>query len=290
MNATVTNLTATELAEPMAPPHAERFGQRLLLVNAIVLGAVALMQALFDLAGHFLEIGPLAGALAGKSETIGFFEAHGLALIVSILMLTNARAEGATWNWVAAAVHALLGAANLMFWPVFVENGMVTMGVVATGGHGVFLVLQLVAAFARTPAILGGPGALFRALTLVTLWTGAVLHISSLPLGRERFVEVMLTPLFDAVFAIPMTLAGVVGWLLLPRAIFRARWERVVYVAMLLYLTLSIVIHLRTLVTWDTSYVLAFPSWYSLPILVLFGLLTAFTIRQRFRPAAGRAT
>jgi hypothetical protein len=264
---------------------AEQWGMRLLLVNGTLLGAIALVAALLDLAGAFLDLGPMAPSLYGNPQAIGFFEAHGLALTVSILMLVNRRSTGAAWNWAAAAMHLLLGAANLMFWPVFAASGLVPVGIATTLVHAIFLVLETGAAFWRTPAILSGPGAWFRGLTLLTLATGAVLHGASLPLGRETFIRVLFTPLFDVIFAIPMTAAGILGWLLLRRAIFTATWQRVVYVVMLLYFTLSILIHARTALTWDTSYVLGFPSWYSLPIFIVFFALGVFTMRQRFTGA-----
>jgi hypothetical protein len=263
---------------------AEAFGRTLMLVNGTVLGAIALVAAIGDLAGAFLNLGPMAPSLYGNPQAIGFFEAHGLALILSIVMLANRNSPGAAWNWTAALAHLLLGAANLLFWPVFSAAGLVAVGIATTAIHVLFLVLQGAAAFWRTPAILAGPGAWFRGLTLLTLATGAVLHGSSLPLGRETFVKVLFTPQFDAIFAMPMTAAGTLGLLLYRRAIFRAPWQRVVYIAMLAYFILSIVIHLRTLFTWDTSYVLAFPSWYSLPIFIVFFALGAFTVRQRFAP------
>jgi hypothetical protein len=278
------NRSNTEQSEATVSPRAERFGTALLLVNGTLLGATALVAALGDLAGAFLDLGPMASSLHGNPQAIGFFEAHGLALILAMLLLVNRRAGGAAWNWVGAFVHLLLGAANLMFWPVFAQAGLVPMGIATTIMHAAFLVLEAGVALWRTPAILSGPGAWFRGLTLLTLATGAVLHGSSLPLGREAFIKVLFTPQFDAVFAIPMTAAGILGWVLYRRAVFTAWWQRVVYIAMLLYFTLSIFIHARTLFTWDTSYVLAFPSWYSLPIFVVFFGLGIFTIRQRFIP------
>lgn len=263
---------------------ADRFGKGLLLVNGTILAAVALGAALSDLAGAFLDSGPMAATLHQNPDAIGFFEAHGLALIAAVLLLIHRRADGASWNWTAACVHLLLGAANLMFWPVFAATGLLALGYATTAMHGVFLLLELAAGFWRTPAILSGPGAWFRGLTLLTLAAGAVLHGASLPLGRETFVQTLFTPQFDAVFAVPMTAAGILGWLLLRRAVFTAPWQRYVYIAMLLYFTLSIFIHARTLFTWDTSYVRSFPDWYSLPIFVLFGALTVFTMRQRFTP------
>ncbi len=281
------SITSADLADTRqaATPRAEAFGRNLLLANGLVLGAVALAQSMFDLAGHFLNLGPTAAALYQNPDSIAYLEAHGLALTLAILMLINHKASGPTWNWVAASLHLLLGASNLLFWSSFTTYGLETMGVAATAMHAVFLTLQVITALARSPGVLGGPGAWFRGLTLLTLATGAVLHGASLPMGREAFVAQLFTPTFDAIFAVPMTAAGILGWLLLGRAIFPALWHRLVYIGMLLYFTLSIFIHARTLFTWDTSYVLAFPSWYSLPIFALFAVLTVFVIRQRFQPA-----
>ena len=286
MNASTAFITETIVATPAA----ERFGKGLLLVNGTLLALTGAAQGMFDLAGYFLNLGPTAAALYQNPDAIGFLEAHGLALIIGLLMVLNRNAQGAAWHWIGASVHLLLGAANLLFWPVFEVNGLVPMGVAATAAHVLFFALQTTSAFARTPSVFGAAGAWFRGLTLVTLATGAVLHGASLPLGREAFVQQLFTPAFDAVFAVPMTAAAALGWLLLPRAIFRAAWERAVYLVMLVYFSLSVVIHARTLFTWDTSYVLAFPVWYSLPLFAVFGLLAAFTIRQQFRPAVWSVT
>jgi hypothetical protein len=45
----------------------------------------------------------------------------------------------------AAAVHVLLGGANIVFWESFGTFGMVPMGIAATVVHVVFVVLHAVA-------------------------------------------------------------------------------------------------------------------------------------------------
>jgi hypothetical protein len=277
---------ATTSDLPAPSMSAARLGSRLLLINGVVLGVTAFAAAMFDLAGTFLNSGPMAAALAGNPSAIGFFEAHGLALIVAILIIVNRNADGAKWHWVAAATHLLLGGANLMFWSSFTTFGLVPMGVVATVLHAVFLVAELAAGFIRTPEILTGPGRTFRIFGLVTLATGIVLHGSSLPMGREAFVANLFTPLFDAIFAIPMTIAGLAAIWLYRRAIFPNLASRLVYLFIGFYFTISIFIHLRTLFTWDTGYVLVFPAWYPLAAMSLMVALIAFTIRQRFKPLA----
>lgn len=43
------------------------------------------------------------------------------------------------WHVFAAAVHTLLGVANLVFWDSFVVFGMVPMGIAATAVHFVMV-------------------------------------------------------------------------------------------------------------------------------------------------------
>lgn len=140
----------------VAPAHrADRLGQSLLLVNGLVLAAIAGLQSLFDLAGNFLNFGPTAAALFENPDTIGYFEAHALALVVAVLMLMHRKAEGRTWHWVAVVFHAICGGANLLFWSSFTTYGLVPMGIAATAMHAVFLTLQLSAIVARRRAAQG---------------------------------------------------------------------------------------------------------------------------------------
>lgn len=254
----------------------------LLAVNGTALSLTGFIQSMFDLGGYFLNKGPLAASLHGNLDAIGFLEAHGFAIIVGILLIMYRNAPDARWHWVASATHTLLAAANLMFWQAFSQYDLVPMGIVATAMHMVFAATQFVAAALRTPGLVSGPGSSFKVATLFTLAIGMLLHMSALVFGRNVFVQRIFTPTFDLLFAFPMTFAGVAGWVLLKRARFRAVWEKVAYLAMLLYFTTSICIHLRTFVTWDTSYVLAFPDWYSVPVLWLLVLMSVFTIRMKF--------
>jgi hypothetical protein len=95
-----------------------------------------------DIAGSFFSAGPEALLLNGPPG-IGFIEAHGLAFIVGVMLW---RADGArTWHAAAAAVHVLLGTANLLFWEFFVLSGTLIFGYVTTILHGSFVFAHLVA-------------------------------------------------------------------------------------------------------------------------------------------------
>jgi len=117
----------------------------LLRANAVFLLAASAGGMINDLLGAFLLRGPI-GLVVDKAPhaAIGFVEAHGLAFIFGVLLW---RAESARlWHATAAAIHVLLGASNLLFWPLFAFADMMMVGYVTTALHGLFACLQLVAA------------------------------------------------------------------------------------------------------------------------------------------------
>jgi hypothetical protein len=131
-----------------ADAHESRIRLRRLALRAdgLFLVGVGTAQMVFELLGHFAGTGPLAAAFSGAGAhfTIGFLEAHGLALLFGVLLFdAGTAARDAHWHVTAAAIHTLLGGANLLFWPSFVALGLVPMGVVATAFHLGFVLLQL---------------------------------------------------------------------------------------------------------------------------------------------------
>lgn len=98
-----------------------------------------------DILGAFYGRGPVAPVLAAAPHAaIGFVEAHGLAFIIGVLLW---RAETSrAWHFTAAAVHVLLGTANLVFWQMFAAHDMLAVGYVTTALHWLFVALQLAAA------------------------------------------------------------------------------------------------------------------------------------------------
>jgi hypothetical protein len=117
----------------------------LLRANAIYLLVAASGGMWADLAGVFMGVGPQGRILATAPHAgIGFVEAHGLAIILGVL-LWRAPPER-SWHLTAAAIHVLLGTSNLVFWQIFVAADMLVMGYVTTSLHFAFLALQLFAA------------------------------------------------------------------------------------------------------------------------------------------------
>jgi hypothetical protein len=132
----------------------------LLRANAAFLLAASAGGFASDVRGIFFGLGPVARIVAEAPYSgIGFIEAHGLAFILGILMW---RAQPTRdWHLAAAAIHVLLGSANLVFWQLFIVSDMLLVGYVTTALHGLFVVLQMAAAIsARMPdsaAVHAGP-------------------------------------------------------------------------------------------------------------------------------------
>ena len=126
--------------------------QLILRANALYIGVAGCAGMIFDIRGVLYGLGPQGRALADAPHAgIGFVEAHGLAVILAVV-LWRARPERAA-HLTALAVVALLGTANLAFWQAFVAMDALTMGYLTTALHWTFVALNLAAAVQLSPAI-----------------------------------------------------------------------------------------------------------------------------------------
>jgi hypothetical protein len=105
---------------------------------------------IMDVLGIFFERGPQRVIASVPHTGVGFVEAHGLALIFGVMLWRAAPTR--EWHLAAAAVHALLGAANLIFWQFFVAMDLLAAGYLTTALHWLFVGLQLFAATAAFKA------------------------------------------------------------------------------------------------------------------------------------------
>lgn len=120
----------------------------ILRVNAIFLVAASTGGLFMDVSGIFFGRGPQSGILSAAPHAgIGFIEAHGLALILGVLLWRAVPVR--RWHLTAVAIHILLGTANLVFWSVFVVSDMLAVGYGTTALHWTFVVLQALAAAAE---------------------------------------------------------------------------------------------------------------------------------------------
>ena len=129
----------------------------LLRLDGAFLVLVGAVQVPFELASHHLGVGPYGGHFLGSPDTIGFVEAHGLALLIGLLLLgVAAPAPTRAWLLFAFGVHLLLGGANVLFWDSFVALGLTPMGAIATVIHalliGAYLAVLAASRAAASPA------------------------------------------------------------------------------------------------------------------------------------------
>jgi hypothetical protein len=69
-------------------------------------------------------------------------------------------------------------------------------------------------------------GYYFRYAAIATLLAGMYLHVTSLFIGRDLLRQYILTPTFDMLLAIPMTYAGLIGWLSWKQVSFGRGWKK----------------------------------------------------------------
>ena len=120
------------------------FRKTVFILNALFLGLSGFAQMIFELLSHFRGMGPLGSVFTDSAYTIGFFEAHGFAVLTGILVFMIMIPEMKPhWHLYLACVSFLLGGSNLLFWDGFAKVGLVTAGYAATILHIIFFVLQV---------------------------------------------------------------------------------------------------------------------------------------------------
>ena len=131
--------TVTGGTDMRADHRLSRWTLRLDGIFLILAGGAAMLT---ETLGHFFGTGPMA-ATRGSPHTIGGFEAHGLAILIAVLLLRAATlADRKLWHAVGLSTHLLLGSANILFWSSFVQQGLVIVGVMTTALHIAFVVAQ----------------------------------------------------------------------------------------------------------------------------------------------------
>jgi hypothetical protein len=117
----------------------------LLKIDAGFLLLAGTVQLVLETSSHFFHFRPFSQVFNNSPYTIGFFEAHGLAVLIGLLLLTRAsKVPDVFWHKFAMAVHVLLGGANLLFWSSFTHFGLIPAGVITTFLHGFFAISQII--------------------------------------------------------------------------------------------------------------------------------------------------
>jgi hypothetical protein len=113
----------------------------ILRANAFYIALAGAAGLVFDIRGVLTGLGPQGRVLAeAPHAAIGFVEAHGLAVILAVLLwrLGSTRPS----HVAALCLDALLGTSNLAFWSLFVATDALLVGYVSTTLHVTFAVLQ----------------------------------------------------------------------------------------------------------------------------------------------------
>lgn len=258
----------------------------LLRISALFLGGAGTVQLGLELLAHFGGIGPYAEIFGGSPYTIGFAEAHALSVLLAIIFWRSASPPARRVVLTAGVTHAILALANLAFWSSFATFGLELPGAVATVLHiGLGLAHFAAAGFAGA-----GAGDLafeptadlgFRLVASALFIAGMYLHITHILIGRELFLTHVLRPEVEWTLTATMVYALATGLAVRNRALLASRW-RAVYYVMLAYFGVSVAIHLRAVAAGDSTYVTAFPEWYSYVVLGIMVAFLVFVRRLRF--------
>lgn len=136
---------STTTVHPISQPSTTLNLRRIVLyANGAFLTLIGGPFAIFDLLSYFWGIGPLGTLFHNVGNTVGLFEAHGLAFILGLLLLRAARWEPvARWHLLGAGIHLLLGTSNLLFWSFIVAMNAVAAEIVVTVIHFLLFGAQL---------------------------------------------------------------------------------------------------------------------------------------------------
>jgi hypothetical protein len=126
-------------------------------------------------------------------------------------------------------------------------------------------------------------GFYFRPLAILVIATGFYLHLTRLFVGDDILIRYVLTPVFDQLFAIPMTLAGIAGIISWKQMEFRSRGHKIFIRFIVIYITASIPIHIATYFTNSTEFTRVFPIWLSAVYLPFFTAVILALLRLRYK-------
>jgi hypothetical protein len=115
----------------------------ILRTDALILGVFGIFGLTMDLLSYFAGLGTWQQQFFNNPLAVGVVEAHGLAIMMSVLLLRFAgRSDRPTGHLLAATIHLLLGTANLIFWQAFLDTNQLPLGYITTGFHGLFVALN----------------------------------------------------------------------------------------------------------------------------------------------------
>jgi hypothetical protein len=125
----------------------------------------------------------------------------------------------------------------------------------------------------------------FRSISIITLATGALLHAARLLLGDDYLFQHIMTPAFDRLFLLPIAYCGASGLLAWRQIEFRSRWHKAIMAIIILYMLVSIPIHLKTYFTNSIEHMRQFPLWVSVVLQPWYIVIITLLWRTKLKRA-----
>jgi hypothetical protein len=124
-----------------------------------------------------------------------------------------------------------------------------------------------------------------RVSVMIVLVTGMYLHLSRLLFGIDLTLERLVTTAFDSVLAVVLIFVTVAIFMARREVAPRNRIERFLFFFTLVYMGISVPIHVRTWFVPDNPEMLRlFPAWYSAPFLCYTSLMLIGWWNLRAKP------
>jgi hypothetical protein len=136
-----------------------------------------------------------------------------------------------------------------------------------------------------------GGGLYFKQVAAACFITGLYLHLTRLFFGLDAVTDRILSPTVDGFFGVAMAYAAIAGWLSWRGVEHPNRVHKIIFGAILVYLSVSVPIHIRSFFFDNTTDVLGLlPPWYSVFFMGLVSSILVFVWRLRInRPHRRRA-
>jgi hypothetical protein len=128
-----------------------------------------------------------------------------------------------------------------------------------------------------------------RAFVTFTLLVGAFAHLNNLIFGPAVLATQVMTPIVDSLFVFPMAIGAYSAFRARREIAYRNRFEKGIVLFTAVYFTLSLPIHIRTWFTQDTTFIEAFPVWYSGVFLVYTTIMQIVWYNLRAKPDSATA-
>ncbi len=122
----------------------------------------------------------------------------------------------------------------------------------------------------------------FKPAAVSVLAAGMFLHATRIIAGETTLANI-LTPTVDGFFGLAMASAALAGWWSWGKVQHRRKAHKVVHGAILVYLSISVPVHVRSFFTDDVGDLTGvFPAWYSGVFLLVATAMLVHVWRLRF--------